>query len=222
MAYVYSRRRRNCPICGRSVTWAWNIGIDQSPVWACNDCHPGGGNPERADWPTKQAAQVPQKETPIMATTTKTCPGVKDGSTVIITAHDAPATNEYFCSNAARKDGLGRVCKTCWARYTQVLKSRKASGTPATPKADKPAKAPRVSPLRDEAPTISDHDLVATYGEAAGWTTEVLGATRYAIPVTVAAVATDDGQEALAIVARAKDAQRKRDARAAAKAAATA
>lgn len=194
--------------------------------WAADTAfHPGaydaGEMPDLSIAPCvrKGRKATAAKETAIMATTTKQCPGVKDGDQVIIPAHDAPADVATFGANAARKDGLGRSCKACWARYTQVLKARKAGAAPAADAAD--AKPARVSPKRAGTEVV-DHDLVATYGDAKGWTTEVIetkaGLTRFALPTEVDTVATDEGQAALEIVAKARDAARKRKARQAAKA----
>lgn len=128
-----------------------------------------------------------------MATTTKTCPGVKDGDQVISPAHQAPATEAVFGKNAARKDGLGRVCKADWAKYTAVLKARKvASG-------DAPAPKPRAAKPTAMPVTLPDGAAVETpEGQAA------------------LAEAADQAKASR----RAADAERKRKARAAAKEAA--
>ena len=59
---------------------------------------------------------------------TKHCPGV----TGRIAAHDAPLAQ--FVKNRARKDGLSRVCRTCWAAYEAARKAAKVA-TAATAEA---------------------------------------------------------------------------------------
>lgn len=188
---------------------------------------------------TTTKAPTATKETSDMASKTKQCPGVKDGQTVVIPAHDAPADLATFGSNAARKDGLGRVCKTCWAAYTKILKARKpqprvetvadvaarsakprAADSGADIEAQRDARAALVTPARD----VIEHELATKYSDAKGWTTEVVETkggtlTRFAVPMEVDTVATDDGQTALELIAKARDAARKRREYAAAKAA---
>jgi hypothetical protein len=59
---------------------------------------------------------------------TKRCPGVTDR----IPAHEAPLTR--FAKNRARKDGLSRVCRCCWAAYEVARKAAKVA-TAATAEA---------------------------------------------------------------------------------------
>lgn len=147
--------------------------------------------------------------------TTKTCPGVKasgPADPLHRDPHTAPADEATFGKNAARPDGLGRVCKVCWPIYTKFLKT-KAAGTTVTTEVDTTLAA------ISEPLAITDHDLVAAYDGKPGWSTEVVGTTRYAVPTESDTTGTDDGQAALSTWKKARDAQRKREERAAAKAA---
>lgn len=196
---VYSRLRRRCAGCGRVVTFAWNTNVGGAPIWRCDTCRPGGLTAEQT------AARVAAKETSDMASTTKTCPGVKDGQTVIVAAHDAPADEATFGKNAARKDGLGRVCKSCWSRYTAILKARKGGATVGEQIVD----AVMAAETQPKYADVLAEQIATLSIPPAGWTTETIAGVIYAVPTDKTTVETTDGQAALALIAEGKKAAKR-------------
>lgn len=170
------------------------------------------------------------------APTTKRCPGfLPDG----IQPHEAAATPEVFNRNKGSKDGLSTRCRDCGNRYSKAWSAAKKRGeefsvkAPAAQAAEAPAPAPVAPPaslhVSDPKPTpqyANELAVQAGRGRAKGYTTTTIGGLVYALPESSEAVASAEGQHALATVNEAKaaarraaDAERKRNERAAARAA---
>lgn len=179
-----------------------------------------------------------------MATTTKRCPGFEG---IDQPAHDLPADVANFNSNAGSKDGLSTRCRVCgnaygkaWAaRDRTAKKGRDVSDMPVGVFAPGKAMAPGGAALAaldtldaggtaDEALTEAIatglEGLLAKYRGEPGWSVEVVAGVEYPLPDGKEA-GTPDGQAALAAVnaaqaaeRRRRDAERKRNERAAAKA----
>lgn len=179
--------------------------------------------------------------------TTKRCPGYAPGG---IDPHELPATSEHFVSNKGNRDGLATRCKTCGKAYQQGWSAAKKAGeqfSARRPRVIEQASAAiRASNSIEEAEDHLASAAVALSNEAAerqrqqpapipaargpradqhGWSTTRVAGVEYPLPTDAATVATDEGQQALDHIARAKraqGAQAKRDQRARAKAEAAA
>jgi hypothetical protein len=152
-----------------------------------------------------------------------------------------------FNRYSASKDGYDKVCRVCWSLYEKTRRARKAAEAGEPAPAAMPARSYRVKPdgtgLEAVAPEPPPSTVVArgikqppkyadqlahraARGKAPGYTTETIGGIIYALPEAPEAVGSPEGQVALqacndarATERRRRDAERKREQRAAAKAA---
>ena len=177
------------------------------------------------------------------APTLKRCPGFEPEPAVPgeyrQEPHSLPADTENFNSNKGSKDGLSVRCRKCGNAYGKAWAKAKKDGTTFSLRAQRAevANAELAEAVRDQPPStvsVSDvkvtpvyHDdlaLRAHRGKAEHYTAEQIGDVWYALPTGNGAVNSPEGQAALEAVnearaneRRRRDAERKRNERAAAK-----
>lgn len=154
--------------------------------------------------------------------TTKHCPGARLAGEQVAgyPPHDPPVAD--FAKNAARPDGLSRVCRPCWKAYEAARKAAKSGEPPVIEEvAGIPVRRHRIGLSLGNAPTAEQaadreaaRDLPASLLQIAGsevpepaprigWTTRRIGGLPYSIPSASEDIASEEGQAALAAAAEA-------------------